>query len=262
MSAFKEYPFREIPALRPLDWKEIFKVLIEESGEPLVPVSLYPEKILARSIYFREGYEKARPELYLRKGVYECLVRAADSLPTGYKLVVYDGWRPVPLQLSLFDEYVRKLSALHPEKGEEELKNLASMYVAVPSTDPRRPSPHSTGASVDLTLADGKGRLLSMGGRFDEKSKRSETRYYEDRDDEPSLKQHRRLLYHVMISAGFTNYPEEWWHYDCGNQNWVYFSGGADGAGNMGEAAGAEGAADGPTARYGIVPASEQPYRV
>lgn len=251
MSALKEYLYREIPALRPLDWKEIFKIPIEESGEPLVPISLYPEKVLVRSIYFHQGYGDALPELYLREGVYECLVHAADSLPESYRLVVYDGWRPVPLQLSLFEEYVRELAALHPEMGEEDLENLASMYVAVPSTDPRGPSPHSTGASVDLTLADGKGRLLPMGGGFDEKSKRSETRYYEDREDGSSAQQNRRLLYHVMTAAGFTNYPEEWWHYDCGNQNWVYFSGGTG-----------EWCGDGTTARYGIVQASEQPHRV
>ena len=35
----------------------------------------------------------------------------------------------------------------------------------------------------------------------------------------------RRLLYHVMVSAGFTNYPDEWWHFDYGNQNWALMSG-------------------------------------
>jgi D-alanyl-D-alanine dipeptidase len=245
MSKYEDQSFGEIPSLRPLRWEEIFKVPIRESGEKLVPVSLYPERILARSIYYQQGYAAAFPEVYLREGVYECLIRAAEALPGGYKLVVYDGWRPVPLQLSLFEEYVAELADCHPGKDQEELKRLASMYVAAPSSDPRRPSPHSTGASVDLTIVDEMGRLLPMGGGFDEKSERSETHFYEKPEADPAIQRNRRLLYHVMTGAGFTNYPEEWWHYDCGNQNWVYFSG-KD--------------AEGIEARYGIVGPSESGF--
>jgi D-alanyl-D-alanine dipeptidase len=28
-----------------------------------------------------------------------------------------------------------------------------------------------------------------------------------------------------MISAGFTNLPSEWWHYDYGTKFWAYFTG-------------------------------------
>lgn len=34
----------------------------------------------------------------------------------------------------------------------------------------------------------------------------------------------RRLLYTVMVEAGFTNYPLEWWHYDYGDQFWGHLS--------------------------------------
>jgi len=26
-----------------------------------------------------------------------------------------------------------------------------------------------------------------------------------------------------MTSAGFTNYPEEWWHFDFGNSFWRFY---------------------------------------
>lgn len=235
---------RKIPGLRPIDWETIFSVSIEEIGEPLVPVSLYPERILARSTYYLQKYEYALPEVYLREGVYERLVEAADSLPNGYRLVVFDGWRPVPLQRALHEDYVRELAERFPDKEEEELRDYASRYVALPSTDPERPSPHSTGGAVDLTIADEKGRLVYMGGDFDEKSERSYTRYYEDKVEtlwagsdtpqegselSPDMREaleNRRLLYTTMIEAGFSNYSAEWWHYDYGNQNWIYFSGG------------------------------------
>ena len=31
---------------------------------------------------------------------------------------------------------------------------------------------------------------------------------------------HRRLLYHTLTRTGFTNYPEEWWHYEHGRSRY------------------------------------------
>jgi D-alanyl-D-alanine dipeptidase len=28
-----------------------------------------------------------------------------------------------------------------------------------------------------------------------------------------------------MTSVGFTNYVDEWWHFDFGDQNWAWMSG-------------------------------------
>ena len=142
-----------------------------------------------------------------------------------------DGWRSLPLQQSLFDRYKDELAQKRPELDEEALRELARRFVAEPRSDPRCPSPHSTGGSVDLTVADAMGRILPMGSEFDETSDRSETLYLESRSDgdlsEGELRAlgNRRLLYHVMVSAGFTNYPDEWWHFDYGNQNWALMSG-------------------------------------
>jgi hypothetical protein len=38
-------------------------------------------------------------------------------------------------------------------------------------------------------------------------------------------KKNRRLLYHAMKKAGFTNYPSEWWHYDYGDTFWGALTG-------------------------------------
>ena len=35
----------------------------------------------------------------------------------------------------------------------------------------------------------------------------------------------RRLLYTAMTAVGFTNYPEEWWHYDYGDLFWAAMTG-------------------------------------
>ena len=37
--------------------------------------------------------------------------------------------------------------------------------------------------------------------------------------------QNRRLLFNAMVDQGFTNYSEEWWHFDYGNQFWALING-------------------------------------
>ena len=50
------------------------------------------------------------------------------------------------------------------------------------------------------------------------------TRFYEELDPAQLDDQgrqclvNRRLLWNVMTQVGFSNYPEEWWHFDFGNQ--------------------------------------------
>lgn len=65
-----------------------------------------------------------------------------------------------------------------------------------------------------------------MGTSFDDFNEKSNTRYYEQlidagkklSDEELIVSNNRRLLFHIMNRVGFTSYPEEWWHYDYGNQ--------------------------------------------
>ena len=92
--------------------------------------------------------------------------------------------------------------------------------MVLPSSDPKKPSPHSTGGSVDVTILDESGIPLDMGTKFDDSSIASSTAYFEKVDD--IITENRRLLYHVMTEQGFTNYSEEWWHFDYGNQNWAW----------------------------------------
>jgi zinc D-Ala-D-Ala dipeptidase len=65
---------------------------------------------------------------------------------------------------------------------------------------------------------------LAMGTPFDGVQPETATRFYEDADitslDDVSRQRllNRRLLWNAMTRAGFSNYPDEWWHYDFGNQ--------------------------------------------
>jgi hypothetical protein len=63
-----------------------------------------------------------------------------------------------------------------------------------------------------------------MGTVLDEVSEKTLTLYFENldqtsiSDEERETRDNRRLLWNVMVEAGFSNYPEEWWHFDFGNQ--------------------------------------------
>lgn len=65
---------------------------------------------------------------------------------------------------------------------------------------------------------------LNMGTDFDHFGSEAGTRYFEDlaeqkkiSDNEKESLQNRRFLYQVMKKAGFSNYPEEWWHWSSGD---------------------------------------------
>jgi D-alanyl-D-alanine dipeptidase len=68
-----------------------------------------------------------------------------------------------------------------------------------------------------------------MGTLFDEASPLSYTASLEKvkrlSPEQKVARDNRRVLYNVMINAGFTNLPSEWWHFDFGNQLWAWYSG-------------------------------------
>ncbi|MCS3917463.1 D-alanyl-D-alanine dipeptidase [Caldanaerobacter subterraneus subsp. tengcongensis MB4] len=227
--------FKEIPISTPIEkwnWEEVRKIPIRENNEKLVPLSLYPERIIVRSEYFLQGIKGALPECYVRESVYEKLLEAADLLPPGYKFVIFDTWRPIQVQQSLFDTLKEQFRKQYPSESEEEITKRTLTFVALPSTDPTRPSPHNTGGAVDLTIADDKGRLLNMGTEYDDPTEKARTTYFEEllkegkelSKEEREALENRRLLFNIMTSVGFTNYLDEWWHYDYGNQNWAWVS--------------------------------------
>lgn len=66
---------------------------------------------------------------------------------------------------------------------------------------------------------------IPMGTVFDGVHPETATRFYEDLGEPVTLsaeqnecRENRRMLWNVMTAAGFSNYPDEWWHYDFGNQ--------------------------------------------
>ena len=227
----RNHPTKPIPLVNHFDWEEAKKIIIRESGEKLVPASMVPERMLVRPQYFIQGMEGALPECYLRESAYDRLLQAAESLPGGYRFLIYDAWRPQRVQKVLYQRLRDEIKAKTPARKEEEIRHLVEEYIASPSDNHQSPSPHLTGGAVDLTMITARGRELEMGTRFDETSAAAHSDYYERMaqqrkltEKEKEILENRRLLYHTLIGVGFTNYPCEWWHYDFGNQLWAHLS--------------------------------------
>ncbi|HYM33585.1 MAG TPA: D-alanyl-D-alanine dipeptidase [Candidatus Cybelea sp.] len=117
-------------------------------------------------------------------------LQAAIGLARGISLrfKVFDAYRPTEAQWKLWNH------SPNPD------------FLA----DPRRGSPHSRGAAVDLTLVDAEGRELPMGTPFDAFTPLS----HHGRIDVPEAAQRNRaVLLGLMTAAGWDFYRNEWWHY-------------------------------------------------
>ena len=206
------------------------RVSIVECDEPLVDLSrLGAQSILLRPRYYRMRRAGAIPKCLAREGVARLLTQAAAALPSGHRLVIWDAWRPQAVQEALYEAHYRDVARAHPKLPAEQIAALASRYVSRPSTDSCCPAPHTTGGAVDLTVADGSGSELPMGTDFDDFSAAASTDFFDapvrsgrrPSDIELRYRRNRRMLLEVMASVGFTNYAEEWWHFDYGNQFWA-----------------------------------------
>lgn len=218
---------RRIPKAIAIDGWD--RVSISECGEELASVEELAPNIIIEPAYYKRGIDGSLGVCLVRKTVASMLVRVCHVLPRGWKLLVYDGWRPYAVQLRLFDELIKVVARTYPEASSEKLQEIASKYVSIPSRDESKPSPHATGGAVDLTIVDGDGLPLRMGTEFDDFSHAAHTRFYEEKEEngqrlsseETVFLRNRRILYNAMTSAGFTNYCYEWWHYDFGDQFWA-----------------------------------------
>jgi D-alanyl-D-alanine dipeptidase len=117
-------------------------------------------------------------------------------------------------------DYKNTIIQSNPNLDDTTYTQMTQQFVSLPSNSMTAPSPHYTGGSIDLTIVDDSGRPLDMGTAFDDFTDAAHTAHYEHSDT--IVRENRRLLYHLMTAAGFSNYPFEWWHYDYGNQFWAY----------------------------------------
>jgi len=130
-----------------------------------------------------------RAAAYLHPEAAAALQRAIGlARAIGLRLKVYDAFRPTEAQWKMWN---------HTPDPE---------FLA----DPRRGSPHSRGAAVDLTLLTPDGRELDMGTPFDSFRPQS---HHAATDVSLEAQKNRFLLLGLMSAAGWDFYRNEWWHY-------------------------------------------------
>lgn len=209
---------KEIPTIA---FPSIDNYCIQENHEKLI--SLTKAGFLCDSQYYNQGIPGSLKDCYARESVVEKLKIAENLLPNNLKFKIYDAYRPICVQQRLWNFYEKEIKMKFPDISPDELEKKVSFFVSKPSFDIQKPSLHNTGGSIDLTLVTKEGYALNMGTLFDDFTERAWTNHFEQFTNCNEVRDNRRILYNVMIEAGFTNLPSEWWHYDYGTKFWGYF---------------------------------------
>ncbi|MFG9942301.1 M15 family metallopeptidase [Pseudomonas aeruginosa] len=218
-----------IPVLPEPDWHAVAGIPIVDAGTPAGGALGLSREFSVWPAYHKLGIPHAIPECHARGEVFERLLRVAAALPGGVRLVVLDASAAVRRAAVSLRQPVQRPGRALPTGRRGRAGTAHPPVRLAAEQQPRGAHPHLTGGAVDVTLCDAQGRWLDMGSAFDEAVPASYTAYFE-RLAEPDARQrrvrdHRRLLYHAMLDAGFSNLPSEWWHYDFGDQLWAWHTG-------------------------------------
>ena len=129
-----------------------------------------------------------------------------DSIKPGYRLLVFDGVRPVQVQREMWN-------ALDTVP-----KYARGKYVSNPALG----SLHNFGAAVDLTIVDSMGNAIDMGANYDDfrdvAFPKYEARFLKSGELTEQQVNNRKLLRRIMRSQWFYNIPSEWWHFNAMNR--------------------------------------------
>ena len=138
---------------------------------------------------------------FVNEQMYECgrcfIREEADAALTSirtslkekdYGIILYDCYRPRPVQQKLWDKVPN------------------ASYV----TPPSRGSMHNRGVALDIGLVDANGVVLDMGTEFDYFGREGHHDYY---DHPKEVLDNRKLLKSTMEQHNFASIRTEWWHY-------------------------------------------------
>lgn len=190
---------------------------LEDPPQQLIPTDARAEPLVTLAgvrhvdAYHRLKITTEPRVLMARRSVVDRLEEAQTMLPDGFTLLVLDAWRSPSVQQQVLDYYRTAIT------------NLEDGFVADPQSTTMRP-PHVVGGALDLTLA-WHGRPLALGTAYDAFTPDARLDAWEDPvRAEPldvAVRQLRRLLAHVLLSAGFAPYRQEWWHWSYGDDVWA-----------------------------------------
>ncbi len=129
-------------------------------------------------------------EGYLRYGTVLKLAKVQEELKNkGFRLKIWDAFRPVEAQFRLWEVYPDSTFVANPNEG----------Y-----------SSHSRGNTVDITLVTAGGEYVEMPTPFDDFSQQAKRSYV---GVSRQARKNSTMLEEIMQKNGFIPNPNEWWHY-------------------------------------------------
>jgi D-alanyl-D-alanine dipeptidase len=129
-------------------------------------------------------------ECYLRLKTVKALIIASDSFEKlGYKIKIFDCYRPLSIQKKMFEIVPNPIYVANPAKG----------------------SIHNRGGAVDISLVDAAGIEVDFGTDFDFFGKEAAHSY---KGIGRKIRKNRKFLKKIMEENGFKALASEWWHYD------------------------------------------------
>ena len=132
-------------------------------------------------------------ECFLRLKTVKALVKANSKfMKLGYKIKIYDCYRPLDVQKKMWAIVSNPIYVANPSKG----------------------SIHNRGGALDITLVDSNGKELDMGTPFDFFGPEASHDY---KNFPEKILQNRALFKKIMIGSKFQSFDSEWWHYNLKN---------------------------------------------
>lgn len=170
------------------------KELYEEDGFALDIVYATPNNFTKEILY-------EEPICMLREKTAQKLIKVNSILKEkGYKIKIWDAFRPI--------EYQRKMFKIYPDEN----------FVANPD---KTECNHCKGSAVDVTICTLDNKEVKMPTEFDHFGIESYRNYYDNL--EPETKANVLLLENTMKECGFIPFPFEWWHFnDIDNYDIVF----------------------------------------
>lgn len=167
----------------------------EPSDEDFVRIIDYIPDALIDLRYATDNNFTGKPiytfkDAWLRYGTVKKLAKAADELrEQGYRLVIWDAFRPTAAQWKLWEICPDPTYVSNPNKGF---------------------SSHSRGNTVDISIVSADGYEVIMPTGFDDFTPAAD-RDYSDVSDEAG--RNARMLENILSDCGFKPYFGEWWHF-------------------------------------------------
>lgn len=198
---------------------------IIECNEPILDISMSNPDVIIQMSKARLEYAGSNV-LYARKSVCEMISQVTKSILPNYKLLLFDAYRPIEYQRLRFNQVFHSIKSKYPDQTDDFVRKLAFEVVFPPNDDPQQPPPHATGAAVDVALTTQEGKLLDFGSAYgiynDDENRKHYTNSKFISNDQ---RDNRTILIRAMVSAGFSNYPGEWWHYMYGDREYAAYEG-------------------------------------